>query len=173
MDSMDLTAFPANTFTHTYMTTAIFMIPDPVRALAEIKRTLQPGGVALVTSFEDQGFVATFQDAQRAIRPDADVWKGTLPSEWLTEGRLRTVVEGGGFEAAKVQIHRFSTWVGVEEWDKPAMELLREPFTKMATEGWSEAERGRFEERLGRDIEDQKARGAKYEMKVFVAVAGK
>jgi len=81
MNSMDLSTFADNTFTHTYMAAAIFLIPDPTQAIAEIKRTLRPGGVGLVTSFEKHGFVQVFQDAQKAIRPDAPAWEGPLPAE--------------------------------------------------------------------------------------------
>lgn len=79
MDSMDLSAFAANTFTHTYMAAAIFLIPDPVKAIREIHRTLALNGVALVTTFEKQGFISIFQGVQRAIRPDAPLWNGPCP----------------------------------------------------------------------------------------------
>lgn len=173
MDSTDLSGLADNTFTHTYMAAAIFIVPDPAKAIVEIKRTLQPGGVALVTSFEKQSFLEVFQDVQKAIRPDAPMWKGPLPVEWLTEGKLRAVMEGGGFESDKVNIQRYSFWAKGEEWCKPAAVLLREAFTRSITNGWSEEERGRFEVKLGEDLESERVRTQRYEMKGFVAVARK
>jgi ubiquinone/menaquinone biosynthesis C-methylase UbiE len=173
MDSMDLGEFPDDTFTHTYMAAAIFIVPDPLKAIAEIKRTLQPGGVALVTSFEKQEFLQIFQDAQRAIRPDEAMWKGPLPDEWLTEGKLRSVMEGGGFEVEKVEIQRFSAWARGEEWAKSASKLLIEGFTRSITGGWSEEEKGRFEEKLNADLQSEGVKGRRYEMKCFVALARK
>jgi ubiquinone/menaquinone biosynthesis C-methylase UbiE len=173
MNSMDLTAFRDNTFTHTYMAAAIFLIPDPAQAIAEIKRTLRPGGVALVTSFEKQGFVEIFQEAQKAIRPDEPAWKGPLPAEWLTEGKLRAVIEGGGFEAEKVQIQRQSAWLEGEAWSKPGMASLTDAFTALITSGWSEGERAGFEEVLRQKWRSEEVRRKNYEMKGYVAVARK
>jgi ubiquinone/menaquinone biosynthesis C-methylase UbiE len=173
MNSMDLSAFADNTFTHTYMAAAIFLIPNPIQAIAEIKRTLRPGGVALVTSFEKQGFIEVFQDAQKAIRPDAPLWEGPLPAEWLTETKLRAVMEGGGFQADRVEIQRQSAWLEGEVWSKPAMVSMVKGFIAMITSGWSEAERARFEEVLRQNLSSEEVRSRKYEMKGFVAVARK
>jgi ubiquinone/menaquinone biosynthesis C-methylase UbiE len=173
MDSTDLSAFPDDIFSHTYMAAAIFIVPDPVKAIAEIRRTLKPGGVALVTSFEKHGFLEIFQDAQRAVRPEFPVWKGPLPEEWLTEGKLRSVVEQGGFEKDKVEIKRYSSWMKGEEWTSPTTALFRELFTRAITEGWTDGARAEFEERLVRDLESQRVKETMYEMKVFVAVTRK
>jgi ubiquinone/menaquinone biosynthesis C-methylase UbiE len=173
MDSMDLSAFADNTFTHTYMAAAIFLIPYPTQAITEIKRTLQPGGVALVTSFEKHGFVEVFQDAQKAIRPDAAAWEGPLPAEWLTEGKLRAVMEDGGFQADHVEIQRQSALVEGEVFSMPAMASMVEGFTALITSGWSEAEKAAFEEVLRQKWRSEEVRSRKYEMKGFVAVAKK
>lgn len=173
MDSMDLGKFPDNLFTHAYMAAAIFMIPDPVRAVAEMKRTLKPGGVSLVTSFEKQGFLEIFQNAQKAVRPDAPVWDGPLPAEWLTEGKLRTVMEGGGFEKANVEIQRFTTWSRGRDWSQPGMHLLREAFTTSITNGWSEEDRASFVNKLGEDLASEQVRSKRFVMKLFVAHATK
>ncbi|KAJ3050815.1 hypothetical protein HK097_008192 [Rhizophlyctis rosea] len=50
MDAQNLT-FPDATFTHAYMIFGIFFIPDPVKALRELHRTLLPGGNAALTSW--------------------------------------------------------------------------------------------------------------------------
>ncbi len=173
MDSADLSGFRDDMFTHAYMAAAIFLVPDPAKAAAEIKRTLKPGGVALVTSFRKQGIWEVFQDAQKAIRPDVPAWQGPMPGEWSTEGKLRAVMESGGFEAAKVEIRRHSSGVVGEEWSKPASALLREAFTKSITNGWSEEEEGRFAEKLMEDLESERVKSRSYEMKVWVAVARK
>ncbi|KAF7508312.1 hypothetical protein GJ744_009457 [Endocarpon pusillum] len=173
MDSMDLSTFPDNMFTHIYMAAAIFIIPEPLKAIAEIKRTLKPDGVALVTSFEKQGFIEIFQHVQQAIRPDSPIWKGPMPEEWLKEEKLRAVMEGGGFEGDKVKIQSLGTWMKGEDWSTPGLMLWREPFTKLITNGWSEEETARFEEKLKEDLASETVKSKSYEMKVFVAVATK
>ncbi|ERF71176.1 hypothetical protein EPUS_06005 [Endocarpon pusillum Z07020] len=173
MDSMDLSTFPDNMFTHIYMAAAIHIIPEPLKAIAEIKRTLKPDGVALVTSFEKQGFIEVFQHVQQAIRPDSPIWKGPLPEEWLKEEKLRAVIEGGGFEGNKVEIQRFGTWMKGEEWSTPGSMLLMEALTKSVTNGWSEEETKRFEEKLKEDMASATVRSKSYEMNVFVAIARK
>ena len=173
MDSMDLSTFPDNMFTHIYMVAAIFIIPEPLKAIAEIKRTLKLDGVALVTSFEKQGFIEVFQDVQQAIRPGSPIWKGPMPEEWLKEEKLRAVMTGGGFEGDKVEIQRFGTWMKGEQWSTPGLMLLTEAFTKSVTIGWSEEERARFEEKLKEDLASETVKSKSYEMKGFVAVARK
>jgi hypothetical protein len=126
-----------------------------------------------VTSFEKHGFLEIFQDAQRAVLPELPVWKGPLPEELLTEGKLRSVVEQGGFEKDKVEIKWYSSWMNGEEWKNPTTALFRELFTRAITEGWTDGARAEFEERLVRDLESQRVKETMYEMKVFVAVARK
>lgn len=173
MDSMDLSPFPDNMFTHIYMAAAIFMVPEPFKAIAEIKRTLKPDGVALVTSFEKQGFNEVFQNVQQAIRPDLPIWKGLMPEEWLKEEKLRDVMEGGGFEGDKVEIQRFGAWMKGEQFSEPAMVMTAEAFTKSVTNGWSEEETARFEEKLKEDLANESVKSKSYELKVFVAIARK
>ena len=173
MDSMDLVGLADDTFTHSYMASAIFLVPDPARTMAEIRRTLRPGGVALVTTFERQGFNELFRDVQRAVRPHAPSWKGLIPEEWLTEKKLRAVAESGGFEAAKVEIRRYSTWMAGEVWSKPGLASLKEVFTKSITNGWSDEDRASFERKLREHVESEKVKGTRYEVKIFVALATK
>lgn len=173
MDSMDLSKFPDNIFTHAYMAAAIFFIPNPAKAVAEMKRTLKPGGAALVTSFERQGFVEIFQNAQKVIRPNAPLWEGPLSVEWLTEGKLRSVMEGGGFERGKVEIRRFSSWSHGMDWSKPGTTLLKETFTRSITDGWGDEDRARFEKKLDEDLASEKVKSQRFEMKGFVAIATK
>ena len=173
MDSMDLGQFPDNVFTHAYMVAAIFIVADPVKAVAEMKRTLNPGGVVLVTSFERQGFLEIFQNAQKAVRPDTPVWNGPLPVEWLTEGKLRSVMESGGFERATVEIQRFAVWADGRDWSQPGMNLLTEAFTRLITNGWSNEDRTNFVKKLGEDLASEQVKGKPFEMKGFVALATK
>jgi ubiquinone/menaquinone biosynthesis C-methylase UbiE len=173
MDSTDLSPLPSNIFTHTYMAAAIFMVPDPVKAIREIHRTLAPTGVALITTFEKQGSMAPFQDVQRAVRPDLPLWNGPLPAEWLTESKLRDVMQAGGFTAEKVEIKRHSAWVSGEAWSKPGTMPLREALAGSITSGWSEGDRELLEKKLRVEMQSERVKNARYEMKVFVAVARK
>lgn len=173
MDAMDLGHFPSNFFTHSYLAAAIFIIPDPIRAISEIKRTLRPGGYALVTSFEKQGFISIFQNVQKAVRPDAPEWKGPMPQEWLTEQKLRDVMVGGGFSPAKLQIERHNVWMGGDDWLKPAMEIGLNLFITSITNGWSEEDKAKFEKRLRSELRSDRVQNSSTEMKMFIAVARK
>lgn len=173
MDSMDLRAFAANTFTHTYMAAAIFVIPDPVKAIREIYRTLAPNGVALVTTFEKQGFLSIFHDVQRAIRPDSPLWTGPLPAEWMTESKLRDVMQAGGFQADRVEVKRHTAWISGAHWSQPGTASLREMFVGLITSGWTEGDRARFEKKFQEEVDSSRVKNAKYDMRIFVAVAKK
>jgi ubiquinone/menaquinone biosynthesis C-methylase UbiE len=140
MDCQEL-RFPDGMFTHSICTFVIFAVPDAVKAAKQMYRTLQPGGIVAVTTWEDVGWVAPHKLAQKRIRPDED-WLGPLPAEWTTEEKLRGVLEGGGFE--NVEVSRDSAgftledmWAGLKEMNKMA--------SKQITKGWSEGEKERFE----------------------------
>lgn len=105
MDAQDI-SFPDNTFTHSYMNFGIFFLPDGARGAAEIHRTLRPGGTAFVSSWEHLGYVSHIRAAQKAVRPNDELFQLPFPEEWCKEEKLRETLVAGGFAPEKIKILR-------------------------------------------------------------------
>jgi ubiquinone/menaquinone biosynthesis C-methylase UbiE len=75
MDMSDLSGLKDEMFTHSITCMGVFAFPDPVKGIREIHRMLQIGGIAVVTTWKDQGFMNFMHRVQRAVRPDLPVWQ--------------------------------------------------------------------------------------------------
>lgn len=168
MDCQEL-SFPDGMFTHSICTFVIFAVPDPVKAAKEMYRTLKPGGLVAVTTWENIGWIAPHIKAQKRIRPEEE-WAGPMPEEWMREGKLREVLEGGGFRDVVVSrgnccFKLEDMWEGLKEMNAMAV--------KQITTGWSEEERERFELVLEEELELERESGVEREMKAWIAIARK
>jgi ubiquinone/menaquinone biosynthesis C-methylase UbiE len=173
MDSMDLCGIKSETFTHSYMAAAIFIVPDATEALKEVWRTLKPGGVAFVTSFEDLEYMEIFRDANKAVRSEAAPLKSPFSEEWSTEKKLRDVVEGGGFESGNVEIRRITAGMRGADLASPGGAAFVETFAKGISKEWAEEEQVAFERKVKEDLQSERVKNRTYVFKVMVAVAKK
>ncbi|KAL6231082.1 S-adenosyl-L-methionine-dependent methyltransferase [Aspergillus navahoensis] len=179
MDSQNL-SFAGNSFTHVYMNFGIFFLPDPVRGVEEIYRTLKPGGHVYISTWKDFGYLDILREAQRAIRPDSvntgeeGVFFSQLYSEeWFTESKLRNTLIAGGFDEYRIEILRTSTRLcGMDV--EGLIETILVPYSKrMDDAGWTVGERERLRAVIrGLSTEEQK-NSASVEMDAFVGVAVK
>ncbi|KAK3295546.1 S-adenosyl-L-methionine-dependent methyltransferase [Chaetomium fimeti] len=98
-------AFPDHTFTHSITNLGILFFASGPAGAAEIYRTLRPGGIAVVSTWTDLGYIGpVVQAAQRIVRPGEEVYKLPVAGEWLEGGYLRRVMAGGGFGEAGVEM---------------------------------------------------------------------
>ena len=171
MDAMEL-SYANDTFTHSFMNMAIFLLPDPEKGASEIYRTLKPGGVAVITSIKYVGWVRIFQAAQQEVNPGAPLWKGLLKEEWTTEQKLKSVVQAGGFKPENIDTK--ST-----ESRQPSSMLgnfllsVKDAATQMITKDWTEAETQHFEVVLEEQIEKELSSSHEFEIILWVALATK
>jgi ubiquinone/menaquinone biosynthesis C-methylase UbiE len=173
-DVMDAQAlsYPDGTFTHCFMNMGIFLLPEPEKGAAEIYRTLKPGGVAVITSIKQAGWVRIFQAAQKEVMPEAPLWKSPLKEEWSTEEKLRSVIQAGGFEAENIQIemakaNQRSDLMG------NFLASMKGGVTQMIVKDWSEGEKQRFAVVLQKHIENAMAEPQDLEVIAWAAVARK
>ncbi|QUC16370.1 uncharacterized protein UV8b_00611 [Ustilaginoidea virens] len=136
--------FPDATFTHSITNLGILFFADAPAAAKEIYRTLKPGGVAVVTSWSDMGYVkGVIQPAQKAARPDDKPFNLPIPPEWFSADHVKAVLEDGGF--AQVQLVRKPAHFGA-----PALpelrDMLLEAFIHLWSRTWSEDEQVKFKE---------------------------
>lgn len=171
LDAQDLGAFQDDMFTHSFMNFAVFMLPDPVKAACEIHRTLMPGkGTAVVTSWAELGYLYVFQNAQRSVRPDAPCFQGPISPEWMTETKLRSVLESGGFLSSNITITPLTAWLDMQEWSS-GLKTVTSSLKSLMTRGWTEEERDQFSANLEQGFKD--AMNDRAKMEAWVAVARK
>ncbi|KAF2249930.1 hypothetical protein BU26DRAFT_292820 [Trematosphaeria pertusa] len=94
--------FPDACFTHSITNLGLLFFGDAGAGAREIWRTLRPGGTALVTCWKCLGYDAVIWEAQRAVRPDAQVFRVPIPKRWFEAGWLEETLREGGFVDVEV-----------------------------------------------------------------------
>ncbi len=133
--------FEDDTFTHSITNFGILFYRDSLAGAKEIHRTLRTGGVAIVTSWTDLGYLEpVVQASQLEIRPNEKPYQLPLAPEWLLATHLQSVLLQGGFtnvEVSAVKVH-----YGAENIEG-VVELLAHSFQAVCKD-WPEDERIRF-----------------------------
>ena len=171
MDAQDL-KFPDDKFSHVYMAFVIFAVPDPKKAAEELYRTLQPGGSAYVTTWQDLAWAVPTDRALKAVRPDNPTFKGPVPAEWLTADKLKEVLISGGFAEEKVDVHGFESTATPEIWDG-SLEFLKMGILNGVIGQWSDEEKQKFFIEVEGEFAKEKAKGGDVAFPSWVGVARK
>lgn len=171
MDAQEL-SYHDNTFTHVFMNMAIFLLPEPEKGAREIYRTLKPGGVAIVTSGKQAGWVRIFQAAQKKVHSEVQLWQGPLDEEWSRDSKLRCVLIAGGFKVENISItttefSQLSSTLG------NFLNNMKDSSTKMITKDWSDIEKQQFEVGLQEEFKKTVSNPEELEVVAWVAVARK
>ena len=102
IDGIDLT-YPDEMFTHSITNMGIFFFPDAAKGAAQIYRTLKPGGTAIVTSWKSVGHMSVVHEAQKAVKPDAPLFRWPVSDDWYEGPHLKKTLEGAGFKDVELQ----------------------------------------------------------------------
>lgn len=102
--------FADNTFSHSITNMGILFFKDPSAGAKEIYRTLRPGGVAVVTSWAELGYLTkVIHPAQKAVRPTDPLFQLPVPPVWFQPDHVKSCLEkDGGFsdvEVLELQCH--------------------------------------------------------------------
>ena len=171
MDARDL-KFPDDKFSHSFTNFALMALPkeEAVKAAKQLYRTLMPGGTAVVTTWKKLGYMIVFHDAQKTVKPDAELKPGPLPAEWMTEDMLRDVLGEGGFKDVKIHTKRETidsgAWVD-------SLAIMQPMVVNHVTVGWTEDEKKAYNGSLNRQYERERKHPRSCDMVAFVAVAKK
>ncbi|KAI9151312.1 Methyltransferase tpcH [Paramyrothecium foliicola] len=138
-------SFPDDTFSHSITNVGLMFFEDAVAGAKEILRTLQPGGVAIITGWKDLGWVEVIRGVYRALRPNEPPFKIPVRDEWLEPLHTKRVLEEAGFENVEVLEKR--AYMGDRSAEDVVDLLMRAPL-KLTCDGWSEEERGEAARRL-------------------------
>ncbi|KAI1178638.1 S-adenosyl-L-methionine-dependent methyltransferase [Nemania sp. FL0916] len=117
MDANALVGFESDTFDLSLCNALLFVLPnDGVDAVRETYRTLKPGGVAVFNSWNYVPNIAPIHAAAKATRPEGTPLPRAGMEKWTDPEFLKSVVEKGGFEGDKIEMHkcRVSVTTGLE-----------------------------------------------------------
>lgn len=169
IDSEDLSSISDAKFTHSILNFSVFLFPNPLTALREIHRTLQPNGVAVLLTWKRFGFGDLIHAAQGLVCPDLS--RMPLPgAHFLNEGVLEKLVVEAGFDERKVQVSKKES-IQTEEDIQGMKEFMLADFSKMATRGWSDREQQKWPAAVEEAIcgEIGKNGGVKFEAWIVIA----
>jgi ubiquinone/menaquinone biosynthesis C-methylase UbiE len=175
MDAQNLDGYANDMFTHSYTNFGIFIFPDPEKAAKEIHRTLKPnGGITIVTSWKTLGYASVFQRAAQAVRADAPAYHGPMSAEWLTDAKLRAVMEAGGFKPGDIEISSTSASLVMSDFAHSSfMKMMSSNIVKVISDGWTSDDRSKLEKQVEKEMESSAERKETVEMEAWVALARK
>lgn len=158
MDGSNLSPFEDEKFTHSITNFGIFAFPDAVAGTKHIYRTLQPGGVAAISTWKYPGNQCFVNQVLQELAPGLEEW--SLKKEWTEEAKLRGVLEEGGFARENIDICERGTVWNIDDFEK-TMELFNGPFfdqakgglTGLQKAGWENAVRKVLTARNGKGID--------------------
>ena len=185
MDAQSL-SFPDNEFHASVTSIAIFTLPDPIKGARELHRTLKPGGVAILTTWKQVGWMPILHAAEEIVRPavkeQGGKGKTLFPAveAWSVPGKLEETLREAGFEDVTMGDMLAHAWFK----DVGQMaECFSETLRLMVGSGWKEEEKAglkeAFESVLGGSragelgLERDEAGRAGMRMEAWTAVATK
>ncbi|KAF3021963.1 hypothetical protein E8E14_010056 [Neopestalotiopsis sp. 37M] len=172
LDSQDLSsaAVPDDLFTHSINNFSIFTFFRPADAVRETYRTLQPGGLAVVTCWRRFAPMHIVHVAQKRIRPDG-VLMPTPNPQFFEEGVLQKVVEEGGFVKDQIRLTEKTLVVADDENIAGLTALMTGPLMAKAREGYTEEEEARWAESVKQSVKEEVDQfgGIKFEAYILLA----
>lgn len=170
--------FPDNIFTHSITNMGILFFKDGIAGANEIYRTLKPGGVAIVTSWSDLGYLkGAIHPAQKIVRSDDPPFQLPVDQRWFTESHVKKSLQDGGFKDVQI-VERRSHYGASNTTD--LADSLMSTFGPMFT-NWSDGERSLFQNALIQQLDSlamdyimlDGQPGVGVEMKAIVAIGRK
>ncbi|KAF7986405.1 hypothetical protein HWV62_31127 [Athelia sp. TMB] len=115
------TGFPDNHFSHALTNFGIMLMPEPVDALAECLRILQPGGTCGLSTWQSIGWIPDVQAAIATIQgappfPDAHAFGAAMiKGDWHDPSFVEATLKRSGFESVVVNTARHVANMGSPE----------------------------------------------------------
>ncbi|PSR83632.1 S-adenosyl-L-methionine-dependent methyltransferase [Coniella lustricola] len=154
LDSQNLSEVPDNHFTHSINNFSIFTFVRAGDAIRETYRTLQPGGLAVITCWRRFAPMFIVHGAQNKIRPDLPLMPTPSP-EFYEEGVLQKVAEENGFSSAKIELAETVLLVDDEEDVAGLTSLMSGPMMARARQGYTEDEEAKWAESVRQSVKEE------------------
>ncbi|KAJ3045755.1 hypothetical protein HDV00_007881 [Rhizophlyctis rosea] len=91
---------PDEAFTHAFMIFGIFFLPDPMKGLRELHRSLVPGGKATLTSWGATDMMRLSKEVMHRLNPGGTVeLGGSYGVDWSSPNYIGSLVEEAGFKS--------------------------------------------------------------------------
>jgi SAM-dependent methyltransferase len=132
--------FPDDTFTHSITSLGIQFFTDPVKGAHQIFRTLKSGGTAVVTTWEELGYLPAMHKSQLTVRPNDTPFKVPIPEVWFQQTHVEKTMRDAGFKDVKIVIAE--VYFTVE-----SLPILFDTFVPWLAD-WSEAEKAQMKSLL-------------------------
>ncbi|KZL82612.1 methyltransferase type 11 [Colletotrichum incanum] len=170
-------AFQDATLDHSITSLGLMFFTNAVKGATEIFRTLKAGGTAIVTGWEELGYIPIIRRLQQEIHPSDEPFNVPISSEWFDPAHTEKTMRAGGFK--NVEMHsELVHWAA--ETDEEVASLIVQMFGPFVFKNWNEAEKKRAEELLPGivsqwtgDVERDGKRYVGFQMKAIVALCRK
>jgi SAM-dependent methyltransferase len=147
--------FPDAYFTHSINNFYIQAVPEPHKAMAEIYRTLKPGGTAVVTSWAPVPHVAAIKRANAKTRGEDSPLLMSFKPENYTTAFLIDVIQTAGFEIFESDISEYDCIrrlggreLGLEEWCAALWGASGQP-----EGGWTQSDEAKWDEAIAEMVQ--------------------
>ncbi|KIW51731.1 hypothetical protein PV05_10420 [Exophiala xenobiotica] len=160
-DSADLKDYGDNYFTHSICNFSIFNLTHPDKCLQEMRRTLQPGGTAVVTCWKRFAAEDLLSAAQRVVKGDEWANAHRIPAagpQYLEEGYTARLVQDAGFPSDTVETFALKKVVaeGGDDWRGLYEFLTTSSLKNAATREWSEEELAKWPDAVAAAMQKEK-----------------
>ncbi|EWG40793.1 hypothetical protein FVEG_03067 [Fusarium verticillioides 7600] len=170
LDSQNLEGIPDERFTHSILNFSVYTLADPVKGVQEIYRTLQPGGLAVISCWKRFGVGELIHAAQAIVRPDLAPLKMPHP-EFFEPGVLENTTIKAGFDSSKFKLVEDSIVVSGTELEDGLKKFMLGDLMRPARAGYTDEEEKKWpeavEEVLKKEVENHG--GIKFESWVLLA----
>ncbi|KLU91226.1 hypothetical protein MAPG_09748 [Magnaporthiopsis poae ATCC 64411] len=202
MDSRELFGFDDAVFTHSFSNFVVLGMSeaDTARVVSEMRRTLKPGGVAVLTAWRALGYLDVFEQVaarqMAASSSEASLQSNmgsnhdrSPPSQQrhrsvdtreavLTERQLRLALELGGFPvsgkaSAPVELRSVTRALPWAIWTNEAYAPIRRSMCDGYTRGWSRVDTDRLDAAFAERVARLAEEGASYRVTAWIAVMKK
>ncbi|KAJ3573801.1 hypothetical protein NPX13_g4571 [Xylaria arbuscula] len=173
-DSQDLSRFPDASFDAVIMSLGIFVLPDAVAGVREMRRVLKPGGRMVLTTWKTRRPQELMGRVAEIIRPGgSDAKAMDVDPKWLTSEHLPSVVKAGGFKPESVQVSEAApNWR--HESLPDMLDALSSPlWTAQFCKGWGEKEMSRWKEEVAKQLNTRERETYTLEMVAHICIATK
>ncbi|KAM0289763.1 hypothetical protein ACHAO9_005640 [Fusarium lateritium] len=153
---MDALQFPDNHFTHSFNNIAFHSMGVAKPGLKEVFRTLKPGGIAMVSAWNEMPHSDAIKHAHRRTRGENCPLPMLLQDMSFEEDYMKQALNEAGFDPAKTQIYKKDAYVTVPEMKRWAQ--LAWSYLGVLPSGWLQEDEEKWEEAVD-DIVEQLLNG--------------
>lgn len=178
VNSDNLSCFEDNFFTHSINNFSLFTISNPIQALKETRRTLEPTGIAIVIVWKQFAVESILATAQDFIKGDGYSKEHAVPingPQYFQEGVVAKQLIEAGFDEAAINTSVIEHILSPGEkwrWDGLYGFLTTSSIASSSTRGWTNEEVATWPEAVKQAMsaELQKHGGLRFEAWATVAV---